>query len=416
MGWLIHCLCIKNVSFGLVVRATRESTRGSSMLDPRGRAPVSTFEPDHPPPTKNWVAEMCERPECGVMRYCWSLIVLAATTATFLVLFLVFATRADSSESCVLTYAPNGAVTEAMMLKWTVHERWPLARPRFDKPRRVCVCGDSPHDPREIPETSPVVVWIAPGDLVSLYRQGELSSLPDGFVATHEGDYATNDHVKVCLEHRHLVQLWGTDATNTHCHRAKNTPPQRGVERFFLGDDGALFCASASEGSPPSPPPPSPPPPVEIPRCRDLVDMSNRNSYIMDFHDRSEHVCTIDANQFIVRTKPYCTNWGYPDADGNLPPPSCSTDEFLNYGIQMTEHKEIYCPGNECPFNDMHDGRRAILCKTLRVHNKDFTYAAFTPTGWKYPDGFTTAGDKCSFENNYANGINTYPNDYDGVE
>jgi hypothetical protein len=263
------------------------------------------------------------------------------------------------------------------------------------------VCGGSPHDPREIPETSPVVVWIAPGDLVSLYRQGELSSLPDGFVAAHEGDYATNDHVKVCLEHRHLVQLWGTDATNTHCHRAKNTPPQRGVERFFLGDDGALFCASASEGSPPSPPPPSPPPPsppppVEIPRCRDLVDMSNRNSYIMDFHDRSEHVCTIDTHndQSIITNPPHCAY-------------SWSNEPHCQYGlgyaivIPTSKNKQIYCPGNECPFKVMlHETSFAIQCKILTVDNKRLEYVYGTPTSWKQQAGTTTAGSQCMFVDN----------------
>jgi len=212
------------------------------MLHQNGHVPVSTFESEQSQPSKNWLAKACETPECGVMRYCWSLIGLSITTVVFLVLFIVFAMRDSTSGFCVLTYDGNGAVTEDMMLKWTTHEQWPLARPTFDKERQACVCDDAHLDPQYIPMTAPVVVWIAPGDLVSLYRQGDLSSLPGGFVSAHAGDYATQDHVKVCLEHRHLVQLWGTNATNTHCHKPAGITEKYGLDRFFLGYDGALFC------------------------------------------------------------------------------------------------------------------------------------------------------------------------------
>ena len=189
---------------------------------------------------KNWLARLCEYTLCGVFTYCWSLLGM-------LVLVIFVSTQENQHGSCVLTYSDSGAVTEAMMLKWTKHAQWPLSPPAYDTNRQACVCGDTERDPIHIPQTSPVAVWIAPGDLVDLYSQGFLNSLPDGFVSNHYLDFAIQDHVKVCLEHQHLVQLWGTDASNHHCHFKSGERVDGGINRFYLGNDGALFCTNTHQ-------------------------------------------------------------------------------------------------------------------------------------------------------------------------
>ena len=260
----VSCVCTNKTLYAIDPRSALEPERVRASLDTNAEQDKSEMlqrsqhgrtsqfmKMKQSTDSRNWLARLCETPECCVMRYCWWLIALSITTVVFLVLFIVFAVRDTASGSCVLTYNGNGAVTEDMMLKWTTHEQWPLARPTFDKERQACVCDDARLDPQHIPMTAPVVVWIAPGDLVSLYLQGDLSSLPKGFAETHQGDYRTQDHVKVCLEHRHLVQLWGTNATNTHCHNITEVTSRYALKTFFLGYDGVLFCKASITGSSP---------------------------------------------------------------------------------------------------------------------------------------------------------------------
>ena len=350
-------------------------------------------------------------PECGIMRYCWSLIVLSITTVVLLVLFIVFAMRDSTRGSCELTYAGNGAVTEEMMLKWTMHEDWPLARPTFDKQRQSCVCADAHLDPTYIPMVAPVVVWIAPGDLVSLYRQGELRSLPHGFVAAHTGDYATKDHVKVCLEHRHLVQLWGSNATNTHCHKPVDGIQKVGLQRFFLGYDGALFCASGTDTLlPPSPPPPSPPPapppspppsppPLVVPNCFNLP----ADGDTIRFPQGSEHLCELSGSSGSVQgvaSSGHCTYNYDGDGDGEL---DAYCDEKVSFTIfnDLSYYSESFtsrtCPGNTCPFYvQLDDESTAITCQRVSYSSKQYKNRDKTPDQLKV-SGTVHSGSGCTF-------------------
>ena len=193
-------------------------------------------------------AVFCEQTTglCGSRRWLLVLIMLFVTSITFTILFIVYAVQNADARSCALTYDDNGAVSEAKMLEWTTHESWLLAKPYYDDARKACVCRDAGLDPMNIPLDEPVVVWIAPGDLLSLKHQQNIPVLPQTFIDywTDRADqYATENHVKVCLQQQDLVDLRGDDSTR-HCHTRVGT--STAVGRFYLGYDGALFCAPSS--------------------------------------------------------------------------------------------------------------------------------------------------------------------------
>ena len=197
----------------------------------------------------------------------WIQILLGGLAATLLVLFIFYATRLDYATTCRLTYDKTGAITETEMHTWMQHESWPLAVPKYHTEKRTCTCSDADASPANLTMEDLVLVWLAPGDLVSL--QVKLSSaLPADFIKKYQGRYAEADHVKVCLPQQYLVDLWGNgDGVKQHCHMAASATPGV-VESIFIGWDGALFCAGSTESDsagPSSPPPPLPPPPLAPP-------------------------------------------------------------------------------------------------------------------------------------------------------
>ena len=133
----------------------------------------------------------------------------------------------DPDKACRLTYTNDSLISEDEMRVWAGKEGWPLSHPVFDQTKTACTCRDASLRP----------TWIAPGDLVSLYKE-ELSS---DFVSKYEAAFSPQDHVKVCLDSPKLLQLWETG----HCH---SKDKEGKVDEIFRGWDGSLYCLSWSDG------------------------------------------------------------------------------------------------------------------------------------------------------------------------
>lgn len=134
------------------------------------------------------------------------------------------------------------------MQRWMKADDWPLTVPTYDPWRRTCVChGYETNDPLMLKPTDEVLVWIAPGDLVSLSDEQKIQPLPASFASAHRNHYAKEEHVKVCLQQKLVVDLWNiandTADSGRHCHVQSSTHPSN-VEQFYLGWDGALFCST----------------------------------------------------------------------------------------------------------------------------------------------------------------------------
>lgn len=138
-------------------------------------------------------------------------------------------------EACKLMYSEDGVITEKEMKRWAGMEGWKLTHPRYDLSKKACVCS-SDTDPSSPSGETPV--WIAPGDLVSLYRE----SLPSQFVDTYSEDYSSLDHVRVCAKQEVILSLWNSD----HCH----SESQGILTTIFTGWDGSLFCEKTCPPSP----------------------------------------------------------------------------------------------------------------------------------------------------------------------
>ena len=189
------------------------------------------------PSTRGWVR--CGRHE--ILLYEVACYALGALSVLFLVLFAYYAHRLGNLTSCRLTYSATGIISESEMHTWAVHNDWKLDVPRYSAEYRTCVCPDAGIYPTSLEASNDILVWIAPGDLVSLYEDGYIQKLPADFVNNYRGMYGENDHVKVCLRHDNLVALWGVDYQTLHCHEAGHLDGT--VSRFYLGFDGALYCA-----------------------------------------------------------------------------------------------------------------------------------------------------------------------------
>lgn len=186
---------------------------------------------------------------CGlfhIKRWCLLILLLSLLTLGFMIPFIIYAAFFGEATSCRLTYSTNNNVTEADMQGWMKKDNWPLSVPTYDSWRRTCVCkGYEDKDPMTLKPTDEVLVWIAPGDLVSLSDEGKIPALDSNFVTKHRLHYAKEEHVKVCLQQELVVDLWNiandTADGGRHCH-ATTGDTSSNVERFFLGWDGALFC------------------------------------------------------------------------------------------------------------------------------------------------------------------------------
>lgn len=156
-------------------------------------------------------------------------------------LFIVYAVENADATTCRLTYTDNATISETQMQTWAKDAKWPLPVPKYDRDKKYCVCSSEVKDPTELSLDDYVPVWIAPADLRSLKTNNYVSNLPDG-IPDVQGTY---DHVKVCLKHQNLIDLWGTKWLGTHCHQPNVSDGRQTdlVERFFLGYDGALYCS-----------------------------------------------------------------------------------------------------------------------------------------------------------------------------
>ena len=152
-----------------------------------------------------------------------------------LVLAIVNVNISNEERGCPLTYDRVGsAVSEADMRRWAADAKWTqFAVPKWNDAKQGCSCEDDSGTEDGLGKTP---VWIAPADLWALFPH---TDFPPGFPKTLQ---RPEDHVKVCLEHTKLDQLWRGDdeaghlRSKPHCHQD---------DPFFLiytGWDGDLFC------------------------------------------------------------------------------------------------------------------------------------------------------------------------------
>ena len=88
--------------------------------------------------------------------------------------------------------------------------------------------------------TGRLAVWIAPGDLCTLHRNGSLTEYPQFQhcgVQKYRNDYESDHHVKACLSDPDVSVLWETG----HCQHTTSREPL-----FSLQKEGLLFCARRS--------------------------------------------------------------------------------------------------------------------------------------------------------------------------
>jgi hypothetical protein len=190
---------------------------------------------------------------CGwrVKRWCLLIALFILLAIGCLIPFVIYAVRFGEATSCRLTYTDSATITEAEMQKWMADEKWPLSVPKYDPWRRTCVCkGFEDKDPMSLLPSDEVLVWIAPGDLVSLSDEEKISPrLPSSFVDKYRGKYSQKDHVKVCVRQELVLALWniGSDISDggQHCHVSSGAASSN-VEQFYLGWDGALYCKSTT--------------------------------------------------------------------------------------------------------------------------------------------------------------------------
>lgn len=174
---------------------------------------------------------------CRVRRWCWIGFLLLLTLVATTTLFIIYAVMNAEASSCRLTYHDNATISESQMHKWASDANWPLPTPTYNRQKRVCTCSSQDKDPTALSMDDYVPVWIAPADLLSLQKIGDITGLPSN-IPNVQGTY---DHVKVCLKQKYLIDLWGTvRGVDTHCHKPSNA--QTAIERFFLGYEGALYC------------------------------------------------------------------------------------------------------------------------------------------------------------------------------
>jgi hypothetical protein len=187
---------------------------------------------------------------CGLQVKRWCVFLLMTTIAgVFIVglMALYIVLYSAQFTVCRLTYSDDAIISEAKMQSWVNRYDWTLSVPSYDPWRRTCVCkGFEDIDPKNLSGTDEVLAWIAPGDLVSLSDEKKISPLPIDFVTQYRTVYGEADHVKVCIPHSNVVDLWNlmddAQGDGRHCHSTKGDG-STDVERFYLGWDGALYCS-----------------------------------------------------------------------------------------------------------------------------------------------------------------------------
>jgi len=147
----------------------------------------------------------------------------------------------EVAHTCPLIYDKvNGIVTEAQMKTWAAGVGWthtsPTWQTRAGGGEGGCACDADP-DPKLAAGTTKTPVWIAPCDLRSLYPT---MTWPSDFPMP-PNNCNPNDHVKVCLEHTKLTQLWEGKDANGIVHGPKHCHNESPFE-IFTGWDGGLYC------------------------------------------------------------------------------------------------------------------------------------------------------------------------------
>jgi hypothetical protein len=185
---------------------------------------------------------------CGLQVKRWCVFLLMTTIAGVFVVGLMalyIVLYSAQFTVCRLTYSDDAIISEAKMQTWANRYDWTLSVPSYDPWRRTCVCkGFEDIDPKNLSDTDEVLAWIAPGDLVSLSDEKKIRPLPVDFANQYSTVYGEADHVKVCIPHSNVVDLWNlmdAQGDGRHCHSTKGDGSTV-VERFHLGWDGALYC------------------------------------------------------------------------------------------------------------------------------------------------------------------------------
>lgn len=155
-------------------------------------------------------------------------------TLILLVIGLSLWVRKESVRTCPLTYDINGAISEAQMIKWSADAGWSFTHPTWNG--EGCSCDDA--DPTQIAAQTTTPVWIAPCDLRALFPD---VIFPSDFPTSSES-CEPKDHIKVCLPHIKLNQLWnGLNASGVnvgglkHCHD---------TDSIYTGWDGDIYCTA----------------------------------------------------------------------------------------------------------------------------------------------------------------------------
>ena len=189
------------------------------------------------PSTRGWIR--CGR--CNVLWYEIGFYLCTLLFVLFLGLFIYEVSTNTHSQACRLTYTDDATISEAEMQSWASQNDWGLSTPRYDAHFGMCVCSAAYTNPNRLQSDSEVPVWIAPGDIVSLYRDELVTQLPVGFATQYVYTYGEHDHVKMCLTQTQLIHLWGDDYESRHCHHLNSETSK--MESIYVGFDGALYCA-----------------------------------------------------------------------------------------------------------------------------------------------------------------------------
>jgi hypothetical protein len=248
----ISALCIHQYQKnGIVINASvRVFFAESFFFMLEERIPIVSYSEEQPDACVTWSEKTFYCAGCKVKRWCCLLGMLSVVMVALLVPLGVYVIQFGEATSCRLTYADNAVVTESKMQSWMSKESWPLTVPSYDWTRRTCVCkGFEDKDPKNLTSTDEVLVWIAPGDLVSLSDEGKITPpLDAAFTTAHRNHYGQSEHVKVCIRQELVLDLWNIDNVTDeghHCHQSKGDGSSN-VENIFLGWDGALFCSDCT--------------------------------------------------------------------------------------------------------------------------------------------------------------------------
>ena len=157
---------------------------------------------------------------------------------------IIFATQLSDTRTVRITYSDNSIITEDQMQAWIHDDNWGMTVPMYDPNKKTFVCSPEkkdPPDPTNLTLKDEVIVWIAPGDLVDLHMDGKLTLPVDTTtnMPLIPRVFGPEDHIKVCLRHELLLDLWGDNYNTTHCHdQWRHTPPAnlilRSLARVFL--------------------------------------------------------------------------------------------------------------------------------------------------------------------------------------